>query len=387
MNMKKRTVIWVLFALVSCFFLGTFKGFPAFATQVTDTPAGTVSPVGTETSTETPVETETPAGTASPAETVSPVETASPVETSSPAETVSPVETEMPSETASPVETEAPKKELVTLKTPQITCTERTASKITLQWKSVSGAKRYYIYRATTKSGTYKKLGSTTKLSYTDTSLKAKKTYYYKIYAKGTKDGQTLISKYSKVLKATTKGKVAKTAYVGDSVISGLASYKIVTGSGKRVIYKIGVSPSNFYNGSPMDSLLSYKPDRVYILLGVNFLGVNATSGVMDSQLKYYKKIIKDCLKEKPDMQVIVLPVSPTRPTASRSNAKINAFNKKLKKMASELGVYYYDYTKVLKGSDGALKKSYSAGDGIHLTPAAYKKLLAALNTYGKNLD
>jgi hypothetical protein len=257
-----------------------------------------------------------------------------------------------------------------------------------LQWKSVSQASIYYIYRSTTENGTYKKVGSTTKLTYTDKKQKAKTTYYYKIYAEGTdKDGQHLLSKYSKALKVTTKSTVKKTAYVGDSVMSGLAVYKIVTGSGKKVIYKVGVSPSNFYNGTPMDKLLAYKPDRMYIMLGMNFLGASATSGAIDTQLKYYKKIIQDCLKANPNMQVIVLPVSPTRPAATRSNSKINGFNKKLKKMADSLNVYYYDYTGVLKGSDGTLKKSYSAKDGIHLTPTAYKKFLSTLNTYEKTLN
>lgn len=60
-----------------------------------------------------------------------------------------------------------------------------------LRWKRVSGAKYYYIYRATSQKGTYKKIakvgsGTTT---YKNKGLKKGKMYYYKVKA---------ISKYSK---------------------------------------------------------------------------------------------------------------------------------------------------------------------------------------------
>jgi lysophospholipase L1-like esterase len=87
-------------------------------------------------------------------------------------------------------------------------------------------------------------------------------------------------------------------------------------------------------------------------------------------------------------MQVIVLAVSPVRPSAVVSNVKITTFNGMLEQMAADLHVYYYDYTDILKDSDGALKKSYcSSTDGIHLTPTAYEKLISAWDAYGEELD
>lgn len=52
-----------------------------------------------------------------------------------------------------------------------------------LSWKKVSGAKKYYVYRATGKTGTYTRIKSTTKTAFTDTTAKAGKTYYYKVKA------------------------------------------------------------------------------------------------------------------------------------------------------------------------------------------------------------
>jgi lysophospholipase L1-like esterase len=169
--------------------------------------------------------------------------------------------------------------------------------------------------------------------------------------------------------------------------MSGLSVYGIVSGSGKKVIYKVGASPYSFYNSSVMDDLLDYKPDRMFIMLGTNSLVGSPTGSQMDRSIGYYKSIIEECLKENPNMQVIVLPVSPTRPSATVKNSNILTFNKKLKKMAKDLNVYYYNYRACLKGSDGALNSSYSAGDGIHLTPTAYRVFKEKLDSYAKKLD
>ena len=52
-----------------------------------------------------------------------------------------------------------------------------------LSWKAVDGATKYEVYRATSSSGSYTKLGTTSNLSYTNTGAKAGTTYYYKVIA------------------------------------------------------------------------------------------------------------------------------------------------------------------------------------------------------------
>lgn len=54
--------------------------------------------------------------------------------------------------------------------------------KVTLKWKKVTNAKKYEVYRSTSASGTYQKVSTTTKLTYTSKTL-SKKTYYWKVYA------------------------------------------------------------------------------------------------------------------------------------------------------------------------------------------------------------
>ena len=58
-----------------------------------------------------------------------------------------------------------------------------TTGKVTLKWAAVDGATKYEIWRATSSSGTYSKLYTTTGTTMTNTSAKAGYTYYYKVKA------------------------------------------------------------------------------------------------------------------------------------------------------------------------------------------------------------
>lgn len=78
-------------------------------------------------------------------------------------------------------------KKMCTVAKPVLKKGYTTKGKPYISWKSVSGAKKYEVYRATSKSGKYTKLITTTKRSYSNTSAKKGKTYYYKVKAVGTK--------------------------------------------------------------------------------------------------------------------------------------------------------------------------------------------------------
>ena len=59
----------------------------------------------------------------------------------------------------------------------------RSSGKPKVSWDKVTGAASYKVYRATSKSGEYKLVKTTTSLSYKDTKATAGKTYYYKVVA------------------------------------------------------------------------------------------------------------------------------------------------------------------------------------------------------------
>ena len=52
-----------------------------------------------------------------------------------------------------------------------------------LTWSAVTNASKYEVYRATSKTGTYTKVATTTAKNYTDKTAKAGTTYYYKVKA------------------------------------------------------------------------------------------------------------------------------------------------------------------------------------------------------------
>ncbi|MCR5785246.1 MAG: fibronectin type III domain-containing protein [Eubacterium sp.] len=61
-----------------------------------------------------------------------------------------------------------------------------TSSSVTLTWDKTTGATGYIVYRATSKSGTYKKIKTikgASNVTYTNTGLSSGKKYYYKVVA------------------------------------------------------------------------------------------------------------------------------------------------------------------------------------------------------------
>lgn len=77
----------------------------------------------------------------------------------------------------------------------------RTTSSVTLEWDKVAGAEGYYIYRADSYGGTYKKIGSTTDTKYKNTDLTQGREYYYRIYAYKGSDMGSASSKFAATVK------------------------------------------------------------------------------------------------------------------------------------------------------------------------------------------
>lgn len=80
----------------------------------------------------------------------------------------------------------------------QITSNNGTSVKLT--WKAVNGAKGYKIYRSVSKNGTYKLIKTTTAKTFTNTGLTTGKTYFYKVRAYRTVNGNVKFGDYSKIV-------------------------------------------------------------------------------------------------------------------------------------------------------------------------------------------
>lgn len=105
------------------------------------------------------------------------------------------------------------------IKSPVIKVTSSGYEGLKISWEKVSGSKKYYVYRATSKTGKYSKITSTAKTSYTDKKIDQNRTYYYKVKA----IGKNSTSSYSscKSGKVTTAVKLSTVpAYSGKAAVA-----------------------------------------------------------------------------------------------------------------------------------------------------------------------
>lgn len=141
-------------------------------------------------------------------------------------------------------------KKKVTLDKTKITqLTGKNSDYTYLKWKKVSGASGYEIYRSTSKDKDFKKIKTISKgstVTYKDKSVKAGKTYYYKIRGFKTSGGETVKAGYSpvqkvKVLKKTSSVTVSATksqVKLKWKKVSGAAKYQIYRSTKKNGTYK-----------------------------------------------------------------------------------------------------------------------------------------------------
>ena len=139
-----------------------------------------------------------------------------------------------------------------------------------IYWSAVDGANRYYVYRSTTKDGTYSFLGSTAKLNYTDSKADAGTTYYYKVKA-GIVNGVKSNSSAAVAITCRCARPVVKPSYVG--------------ASGKPYIYWGAVDGANRYY-----VYRSTTKDGTYSFLG-STAKLNYTDSKADAGTTYYYKV------------------------------------------------------------------------------------------------
>jgi hypothetical protein len=80
-----------------------------------------------------------------------------------------------------------------------------SSKRVKLSWKKTTGAKQYSVYRATKKTGSYKKIATVKKNAYTSKKLKKGRTYYFKVRASAPIGRTYLNGTYSKVVKVKVK--------------------------------------------------------------------------------------------------------------------------------------------------------------------------------------
>lgn len=120
---------------------------------------------------------------------------------------------------------------------PKLREIENTSSGVKITWGKVSGADKYYVY-CKVKGGSYSKIGTATKTSYTDKKAKSGKTYYYYVKAINEAGGSEASSSKSILYLADTTLKTPSSTKKGITLkwskVTGAEGYQVwrKTGSG-----------------------------------------------------------------------------------------------------------------------------------------------------------
>ena len=143
--------------------------------------------------------------------------------------------------------------------TPTISYTQsKKGGKLKVKWTAVDGATSYQVYRSTEKNGEYAELATVTgTTSYTDTSVKVGKKYYYKVcavFSNGT------VGSLSAAVSGVALDKATITSVVSKSKNKIQITWKKVSGASGYYVYRKNESTGSFEQVATVTggSVLSY---------------------------------------------------------------------------------------------------------------------------------
>lgn len=179
-----------------------------------------------------------------------------------------------------------------------------------------------------------------------------------------------------------------ETVFVGDSRTVGFVSYSVLPES--QVLAREGMTHMEartegfLEDGATIaETLKARKPKRVVVSFGIN--GLEGLSG--ETFLSEYRLLLQELLAASPDSQFIVQSIFPISAALSTlrpemGNSVITERNGQLKTLCAELSLSYLDSATALALPDGSLDPDCDAGDGLHLSPTAYTRLVTYFTSH-----
>lgn len=192
-----------------------------------------------------------------------------------------------------------------TLSTPTVKASGSNYKSIKISWKKVSGAHQYRVWRATSKNGEFKRIKTITSkntLSYTDSTCTFGQAYFYKVFARGIRNGKEIRSSGSTPVSATPvlpapNFKITSVDYKTNKVswnkVSGANGYRIYRSTSKTGTYSKIKTTTKSTTTSWLDTGL--KPGKGYYYKIRPYRKVNGTRryGTLSAPDKHYAKPAK----------------------------------------------------------------------------------------------
>ena len=173
------------------------------------------------------------------------------------------------------------------LPAPTVTGGNDSQGRPTLKWNAVSGAAKYEVYRARSRSGDYIKYATVTGTSYTNTSyIENGTTYYYKVRAL---DANGTAGAWSSIVSVTYKQTLPAPTVTGGNDSQGRPTlkWKAVSGAAKYEVYRARSKDGDYIKYSTVTGTsytnTSYIENGNTYYYKVRALDANGTAGAWSS--------------------------------------------------------------------------------------------------------
>ncbi len=187
-----------------------------------------------------------------------------------------------------------------------------------------------------------------------------------------------------------------KLVFLGDSTTYGLMTYGVlpsyqvwVPASGTLSLFNWEIETIDYYGRDGSNQTLSIadcaataQPEYLVITLGINGISI-----LNETQFKdYYRRLVQAIQTASPNTRIMcqsIYPVIDSMTSSDIKNDKVDAANSWILSVAEELGVRYLNTHDALLDSTGNLIAELNSGDGIHVTPQGYDRILEYIRTHG----
>ncbi len=161
---------------------------------------------------------------------------------------------------------------------------------ITLSWNAVSGAGGYAVYRASSSTGVYSLITTTTSKTYVNKSVTTGKTYYYKVRAYITSGTTKKYGTYSSIVKSKavpappSSIKATVSSYNSITInwngVAGASGYRVYVATSSNGTYSLitDTTKANYVNAGLTTGRTYYYKVRAYRLVGSTKVYGNYTS-------------------------------------------------------------------------------------------------------------